>query len=186
MKPYFYYPAKPYIVSQAWGISNPSYKQFGFSKHNGVDFLTGERNEVRAPLPLLVLETGYNDGAGNYARLVSLDKYDVADTNCYIGMMFMHAERVLVKKGDILKTGDLIMIADNTGFSTGPHTHLSCRRLSKQNWGKKYRLDTDKEADYTFDPRPYWNGFYAADFGLITTIMHKLKDLLAQLQKTKI
>jgi len=32
-----FYPAKPYKITQAFGINNPSYLQFGFSQHNGID-----------------------------------------------------------------------------------------------------------------------------------------------------
>lgn len=184
-KPSLWYPAKPFIVSQGWGIKNPSYNQFGFSEHNGVDFLTGYKNEVHAPLPCLVLETGFNESAGNFVRLASTEKYQIGDKEGYFGIMFMHAEKILCTKGQVLKTGELVMIADSTGFSTGPHTHMSCRTLSKQSWDKKYRLDTYAPADYTFDPRPYWNNYFAQDYGVVSNIMNQLSMLLAQLKVRK-
>ena len=169
MKLELWYPAKPYTVTQGWGISNPSYLQFGFSRHNGEDFLIGKNNRTHCPVKAEVVETGFNEGAGNYVRLVSLNKYDVGGENCYVGMMFMHHEKILCEKGQVLGVGDIMGIPDNTGFSTGPHTHGSYFRLKSQNYyGERY--DTDATVNYTFNPQPYWTGFAAQDYKIVSTI----------------
>lgn len=184
-KPSLWFPVKPWIVSQSWGIKNPSYEQFGFSRHNGVDCLTGFKNEVRAPIDMEVSETGYNDGAGNYVRAFTTEKYQVGDKECYIGLMFMHAEKVSCVKGQILRVGDLVMIADSTGFSTGPHTHITTKRFSEKKWDKKHLLDTDTSVDRTFDPTPYWNGYYAVDKGTVLSTLQALILLLQKLHKVQ-
>lgn len=158
-----YYPAKPFIQSQGWGIKNPSYLQFGFDAHNGTDFILGEDSLVYAPVEFEVEDVGYNDGAGNYVRGITTKKYEVDGVECYVGMMFMHFERTFVKKGQNLVVGDQLGIADNTGFSTGPHTHLSLYRLKKRVNITSNRLDKDWHTNYTFDPQPYWTGKYAKD-----------------------
>lgn len=170
MKLEFYYPAKPYNITQAWGISNPSYEQFGFSRHNGEDFQIGKDNRTHCPLKAKVEDVGCNAGAGNYIRLVSTSTYDVLGETCYIGMMFMHHEQVLAKKGDTLEVGDIMGIPDNTGFSTGPHTHGSYYRLSKPWNSPENRLDTDTTVNNTFDPRLFWTGFAAQDYKIVSTI----------------
>lgn len=179
-----YYPAKPYHITQAWGISNPSYLQFGFSKHNGEDFMIGKDNRTHCPLKAIVEEVGFNDSAGNYIRLVSQERFDVLGANCYIGMMFMHHEQILAKKGDILDVGDIMGIPDNTGFSTGPHTHGSYYRLSQPSNVPQNRLDTDIATNNTFDPHPYWTGFCAQDYKIVWTIQ-QLINLYKQLGGVK-
>lgn len=158
-----HFPAKPYWITQGWGIKNPSYEQFGFSAHNGVDFSVGTDKHVYCPLRSEVVEQGYNSGAGNFLRCVSTDKWEVGDKTCYVGWMVMHFEKTYPKVGDILEVGTDLGIADNTGFSTGPHTHTSWYRLKSPKNTPTNRLDTDKATNYTFDPQPYYNGKFAQD-----------------------
>ena len=71
MKLELFYPAKPFAITQGWGIKNPSYEQFGFSHHNGVDFILGKDKKLHAPCDLVVTDVGYNSGAGNYIRWIT-------------------------------------------------------------------------------------------------------------------
>lgn len=173
-----YYPAKPFWITQAWGISNPSYEQFGFSKHNGVDFRIGDDRLVHCPVPATVTETGYDSAKGNYVRLITNDEWLVNGVECKVGLVFMHGEKILVKDGDVLGIGDPLMIPDNTGFSTGPHTHMSVYRLGGLYWNE--RLDTDPVTNNTFDPHPFWTGYSAQDY---TTLIHTLRLAVAALIK---
>lgn len=178
-----YYPTKPYSITQAWGISNPSYVQFGFSKHNGEDFRIGADCLVYAPIACEVTETGFEErGKGNFVRLITTEQHTVGDIPCFVGLVFMHGEKILVKAGDKLNVGDKIMIPDNTGFSTGPHTHMSCYRLGVN---KISRLDTDPATNYTFDPHTYWTGHYAVDYPTILGLYGRIKLLLEEFLKSR-
>lgn len=152
-----YIPGKPFNVTQAWGIYNPAYKQFGFSKHNGIDFKVDDDYLVRAMCDGVVTEVGYNSGAGNFVRYRTNEKVMCEGTECYVYFIYMHATLCLVKHGDKIKAGDPLIIAGNTGFSTGPHTHISAYRVGDDG----SRLDKDVESNYTFDFSKYFNGFYA-------------------------
>lgn len=174
-----WFPAKPYNISQAWGIYNPSYVQFGFSRHNGVDFLVGADRLVHCPVAAKVEDVGFSASKGNYVRLVSTEKHEVLGKECYVGLIFMHGEKNLVKKGQVLKVGEPLMIPDNTGFSTGPHTHMTAYRLSKPKNLPENRLDTNKETNYTFDPQLFWNGYYAQDVDKVMTVLRQTVALLS-------
>lgn len=180
MKLELYYPVKPFIITQGWGISNPTYLQFGFSKHNGVDFIpyTGAVTfPLYAPLKLTVIEIGTQPGAGNFVRFISQDTWEVDGVKCYVGGIFMHLKEPSVNLMQTCNVGDQLGIANNTGNSTGPHTHLSLYKLGND---KVTRLDTDKEVNYTFNPQPYWNGKFAVDIKikLIQTLISLLQKLL--------
>jgi murein DD-endopeptidase MepM/ murein hydrolase activator NlpD len=152
-----YYPTYPFIVTQGWGIKNPAYEQFGFSAHNGVDFLLDKDAKVRAMCDGVVTDVGYVEkGAGNFVKwrtgLVFAE-----GAECFVEFVYMHAEKILVKTGDKVNIFTDLMIADNTGFSTGPHTHISAYRIGTD--GK--RLDLDKATNFTFDFSKYFNGKFA-------------------------
>lgn len=180
MSRFLYYPTKPWILTQGWGILNPSYNQFGFTRHNGQDSLPGADKLNHCPVRAKVEETGYNDAAGNYVRLVSTDMHMVGGVKCYVGMMFMHHEKILCVRGQILEIGEVMGIPDNTGFSTGAHTHGSYYRLSQPQNAPQYRLDQDTATNNTFDPYPYQTGVCAQDVGTYIGLLSKLVQLLQQ------
>ncbi len=152
-----YYPAKRYNVTQAFGIKNDSYLSLGFSRHNGIDFSVDEDGIVLAMCDGEVVDEGYNDKAGNYVKYKTIDQVLCEGVPCYVTFMYMHGEKNLVEMGDILRAGDQIMRAGNTGFSTGPHTHISAWRTD--NHGN--RLDIDPTTNYCFNFAKYYNGFFA-------------------------
>src|SRR3990167_5835535 len=119
-----FFPAKPYNVTQAFGIYNPAYLQFGFELHNGADFTIEPDGLVHAMCDGEVTETGFNSGAGNFVRYKT-EPMEAEGRTGVVEFMYMHGKEILVKKGDKVLCGDSLMIADNTGFSTGPHTHIS-------------------------------------------------------------
>ncbi len=63
-----------------------------------------------------VIDCGYSDTYGNFVH-IKINK------NTYIS--YNHLNKVLVKKGEFVTSGDIIALSGNTGASTGPHLHLS-------------------------------------------------------------
>lgn len=177
-----FYPAKPYIITQAFGIYNPAYLQFGFEKHNGVDFKVDADKIVKAMCDGLVTDVGFNAGAGNYVRYRTLGPVEAEGKTGYVEFMYMHAERCLVKKGQTLKAGDDVIIADNTGFSTGPHTHISGYFVDIKTG---YKLRADPTTDHCFDFSKYYNGYYADDAQKVILTLYKIIDLLKQAVSSK-
>src|SRR3569623_1270180 len=90
----------------------------------------------------------------------------VFDQECYVRIWLCHAEKVLVSAGYEPALGELLMIADNTGFSTGPHTHLGMYRLNDN----MQKLDTNK-ATGSFDPELFFTGQYAIDQASLGTLI---------------
>ena len=175
MKLELFYPAKPYEVTQAFGISNPSYNQFGFSRHNGVDFRVDADKIVRAMCDGEVYDVGFNSGAGNYVRYKTLTPVEAEGKVQHVAFMYMHAEKYLVSKGQKVKAGDPIIVADNTGFSTGPHTHISAYFVDNNNIKLK---NGDPTVDHCFDFTAYYNGFFADDAQKVLGIFQQIIALL--------
>jgi murein DD-endopeptidase MepM/ murein hydrolase activator NlpD len=163
-----YFPFKPYIITQRWGNPTDAYStQFNdpnFTEHNGVDAFTGGKPPtgwpVYCPVDGFVVESvSYEqNGGGNQISLISKEKLQVFEQLCYVRIWLCHAEKILVPVGYEPALGELLMIADNTGFSTGPHTHLGVYRLNDQ----KQKIDANK-ATGSFDPSLFFTNKYAVD-----------------------
>lgn len=185
MRLQLHFPAKPYKLNQPWGVYNPEvYSRFGFTSHNGVDIALGYDKTVRAPFEGTVIRIGNQpNGGGIFVGLLS-EEYEFADTNARVLADFLHMQSLSVTEGQKVKVGDVLGIADNTGFSTGPHTHIQFRRV---NWDGTTATTIDKnDANNSFDPTPFWNGMYAQDVNvdsLLTyyvSLLTHYRDLLKQ------
>lgn len=172
------YPFKPYNVTQKWGNPNPAYStQFNdpsFKLHNGIDAVAtypnvdgslkkGSKWPVYCPVDgFTVLSVDYApQGGGNEVWLISKEKYQMFDRECYALLVLCHADKILVRAGDEPALGELLMVSDNTGFSTGEHTHMGLYRVDYNGtWFTK--LDTN-EATGSFDPSLFFTGVYAVD-----------------------
>jgi len=137
------YPVKKVHITQKWGVNEETYKRFGFKGHNGTDFRLFDSAGVRssnalvyAPHDGVVKERRFDaDGYGNYLKIESGIE----------GSILAHLKEFKVELGATVKEGDLIGIADNTGWSTGSHLH----------WGY-YKHPRNKQNGYggTIDPLP--------------------------------
>jgi hypothetical protein len=167
------YPFKPFIITQRWGVPNPAYalhfEDPDFGEHNGTDatahFNTydGKRMTewpVYCPVEGFYVERVQYvpNGGGHEIWLRSSTLLQIGDRQCYARLILCHAKKVLVKAGYEPARGELIMIADNTGFSTGPHTHIGLYRIDRQ--GRK--LDTNK-ATGSYDPARCFTNDHAID-----------------------
>lgn len=86
--------------------------------HQGTDFRAAEGTPVYA----------MNSGKVAYAGMLRNYGYTVIiDHGLGLMTMYMHLSKIKVAKGDSLKKGDLVALSGNTGYSLGPHLHLSVR-----------------------------------------------------------
>ncbi|MDO8594232.1 MAG: M23 family metallopeptidase [bacterium] len=159
-----FYPVYPHTVNRPWGFVDSLYQKLGFVRHNGTDLALEHGQEIRAPFDCIVVKNGYQpEGSGNYICLLSVDEFEFPDKNCLVELTFMHLLCSVAKEGDELKAGDLVALGDNTGLSTGNHTHLAPKRVIK--FPGRYECADENDALNTFDPEPYWNHKYAKEIG---------------------
>lgn len=138
------WPFTKVYVTQKWGVNPNVYSRFGYKGHNGVDFRLFDEAGNRASTSLIfaphdgVVKERRNDpnGYGNYLKIES----DVE------GSILAHLKEFKVNINKRVKEGELVGIADNTGWSTGAHLH----------WGY-YRHPRNRQNGYggTIDPTPY-------------------------------
>ena len=125
-----------------------------------------------------------------FLGFLTTDKWLFDDgKEAYVLLDFLHCAKLLVKEGDTVKTGQPIALADNTGFTTGPHLHIQPRRVvfinGAPNTISAYRFDNggawvdlDKnDANNSFDPEPYWNKRYAEDVKTFEEVKKQIEVL---------
>lgn len=180
-----HYPFKPFLVTQNWGNPNSAYsEQFNdpnFKRHNGIDANVGKYNydgSVFTEYPVYcpvegfkVLKVDYAEkGGGNELWLISKEPVVMFERTCYAYIPLCHAKKILVQAGDEPALGELLMIADNTGFSTGLHTHMGLYRVGYDGIRVTNYYDIN-EANGSFDPALFFTGSYAVDEADLKTLI---------------
>lgn len=107
-------PISKFRISSKFGLRmHPIYKKE--IMHKGVDIASPKGTEIYAAADGEVIMSGTLNGYGNYILLKHGKEYRTAHG---------HLNKVDVKKGDIVKKGQLIGEVGSTGKSTGPHLHF--------------------------------------------------------------
>jgi len=116
----FRYPVRGWISSPYGYRTDPikGIRRF----HNGIDIASAEGTPVRAAMEGRVIDTGYNDSAGNYILIQHVGGYT---------SFYAHLRTILVTPRAYVREGQKIGEVGSTGYSTGSHLHFSVFR-----WGR--------------------------------------------------
>jgi len=90
--------------------------------HSGIDIACPIGTRVNSARNGRVIFSGYSGGYGKLVIVKHSRNYCT-----YYG----HLNKILVKKGDTVSTGQKIAISGNTGRTTGPHLHFEVRKYEK-------------------------------------------------------
>lgn len=112
-----------YRLSQAFGVNKDAYAKFGYLGHNGLDHAVPTGTDLFAMISGTVIEARMDTtGYGNYVKIEN-DKE---------GALVGHMQSLAVKPGDKVVEGEtFIGKSNNTGNSTGPHTHTGYYTLPR-------------------------------------------------------
>lgn len=133
----FIRPTTGYISAVAWYYP----ASFGGGWHPGMDIANSIGTPIKAPAGGVVLATGSNGSSGYGNFMVSAHQVG-NDTYTFI---YGHLSRY-AKYGSSIKQGQTIAYMGNTGFSTGPHTHLEVFKHNNKSLGEvvnKYKANRD-------------------------------------------
>ncbi len=109
------YPLKRITVTSPYGYRTDPFSKKR-SRHNGID-LRAKGEEAYAMLSGVVGRVGQDKRSGKFVTLRH-GGYTVS---------YCHLSQVLVRQGTSVMPGEVIAITGNTGRSTGPHLHLTCK-----------------------------------------------------------
>lgn len=118
----FAYPLDKILVTQQFGKTSSSGRLYASGTHNGTDFAASIGTPVKAVLDGIVTGTGDTDvqkGCYSYGKWVLVKHPNGLST------LYAHFSLVKVTKGQLVSTGELLGYSGSTGYSTGPHLHLT-------------------------------------------------------------
>ena len=121
-------PLDTLVVSSNFGSrKNSETKRWEY--HPGLDFYADWRDTVYATGAGIIEKSHYSNGYGRTIVINHASGYK---------SRYAHLTRYFVKRGDLVKRGDPIGTAGNTGNSRGYHLHYEVSRYGKHTDPKKY------------------------------------------------
>lgn len=185
-----WYPVKPWIISQPFGVNGEWYRKNGIdiANHNGIDIPCDDGQGVYASHEGTVVQAGYDNKGGLGVTVQSNNKYEYKGKEVYFKTLYWHLKSgtVKVKVGQKVGAGTLLAGADNTGFSTGTHLHFGLKPvIAGKKYGEWYNVEQDNGYGGAIDPKPYFNNFYSQDNTVVMKTLNSLLDLYKQLAKIK-
>ncbi|PNZ40492.1 peptidoglycan DD-metalloendopeptidase family protein [Staphylococcus simulans] len=110
----------------AWLLKHPVLQRFGHytgglmfngGRHYGIDFGMPTGTKIRALTDGTITQSGWATGGGG-------NQITLKEPGGKYFQWYMHMSKLLAKKGDKVKTGDVIGLSGSTGNSTTPHLHI--------------------------------------------------------------
>ena len=209
MKLELFYPSKPFRVNQGFAenksCSNPDttgvvteladgtcpagkVKLYPILRmangHTGLDLYAPDGWIIRSPFNGVVKETQLEPERGLGVGIVTHDKRDMKEYGIhYAKVRQWHGKIILVSLGQSVKVGDPVMLADNTGKSSGSHNHFELKPVEYDSIGNHYNVFQDNGWFGAIDPMPFFNGMYAEDYASISAQLKVIKAKVANLFK---
>lgn len=98
--------------------------------HKGIDIALDAGEPIYAIFDGEVVEASFDQWNGNYIKIKH-------DNN--ILSVYCHCSKLFVKKGDVIRGGEVIALVGSTGQSTGPHIHFELR-INDVSYNPSYAL----------------------------------------------
>lgn len=125
-------------ITSEFGYRRNPFSGNGREFHSGIDFKGHIGDSIQSTGNGVVSFAGYNGGFG---QCVIIEHNETLQT------LYAHLQKINVKEGQQVETGQIIGLLGNTGRSTGPHLHYEIRVNNTRMNPKKY-LNFDTEENY--------------------------------------
>ncbi len=116
------WPLDDVLITQKFGVTNASKRLYVSGSHNGVDFRATVGTPVKSAGNGTVAGTGNTDAV---CAGVSFGKWILIKYDNGLATTYGHLSKIEVKDGQRVTDGQLVGYSGNTGYSTGPHLHVS-------------------------------------------------------------
>ena len=146
----------PKRINQAFGINPAAYAAFNLPGHDGLDLYAPAGTPIVAAFEGTVFRTpaqialGVQHAYGNHVRL----RHQAGGFEYHTVYAHLSVIDPAVSEGAVLATGALLGLAGSTGNSTGPHLHLTLKRVGHYDPAQPASL-TNFPHDI-IDPTPFF------------------------------
>ena len=118
----FAWPLEKIIITQKFGVTASSGRLYKSGSHNGVDF------GAAIGTPVYAMADGTVEGTGDtdiQCPRVSFGRFVLIKYSNGLASTYGHLSVIVATKGQSVQKGQLVGYSGNTGYSTGPHLHVS-------------------------------------------------------------
>jgi murein DD-endopeptidase MepM/ murein hydrolase activator NlpD len=121
----FIKPTLGWLSSKFGYRKHPLFKRRLF--HSGIDLAAPKGYKIKASDSGKVILAGRAAKYRGYGKITIIDHGRRPKDGKRISTVYAHQSRTLVKKGAMVKRGQIIGLVGSTGYSTGPHLHFEIR-----------------------------------------------------------
>lgn len=135
------------------------YTSAGLKGHNGIDLTAGDKQPVHAAIDGTVYKIVSEKDRGIGVEIVSERSFalDSVARPHRVKTRYWHLHSYAVKRGQKVKKGDSIGLADNSGLSAGTHLHFELKPVRRSLTGR-FRNVLQKNGYFgAIDPGPYFD-----------------------------
>jgi murein DD-endopeptidase MepM/ murein hydrolase activator NlpD len=137
-------PLKSINITSRYSKSRFHPVQHIWKAHSGTDYAAPTGTPIMTTAAGTIEQTGYTAGNGNFVKV----KHDRTYSTQYL-----HMSRILVRRGQIVRQGDIIGKVGSTGLATGPHVCYRFWKNGVQVDALKLKLPNSVPMDSRNKPR---------------------------------
>jgi hypothetical protein len=115
----FHFPLPKGVITSSFGARVDPFFGKKITFHTGIDIGAPFGTHVMAARAGRIESTGYSDVYGNFIIIAHDATWET---------LYGHLSKIVVEKGQAVRSGDVIGFVGSTGMSTGPHLHFETRK----------------------------------------------------------
>ena len=127
LKPFICWPTTYNHITQGWGERPKYYSRFGLPHHEGTDIRAFAGTKLFAGMDGIASEVGFRKPKHAYGYAFRI-QFHLVDGVYELIYAHGQIDSARFKKGEDVKQGQVIMLADNTGNTSASHLHLSLKK----------------------------------------------------------
>ena len=149
--------------------------------HQGLDLRAKRGQAVHSVQDGVVVEVVSEEARGVGIGIITDRKFYCTETGKdeYFKMRYWHHLVNLRKLGDKVFIGDVIALADNTGYSSGDHLHFEMKPVKYLKNGGYVNVLQSNGYFGAVDPLPYMQDRFAGEFMGLKTLAQRLKFIIS-------